>query len=79
MNRKLSAWSKPGEKPPCVGVWETRQPIDVYIPRRYYNFWNGRSWSASARSPKEAYKRRKIYGYLIEMDVRFRGLAEKPE
>lgn len=79
MNRKLSAWSKPGEKPPCVGVWETRQPVDRYVHGPYYNYWNGQTWRESAKSPKEAYTRRRIYALLDEKAMCFRGLAEKPE
>lgn len=78
MKRKLSNWSKPGERPPCVGVWETHQPTDDGVGG-LYNYWNSRSWGGSELSPQKAYLARRYTSSLKLKTTRFRGLAEKPE
>lgn len=78
MNRKLSNWSAPGERPPCVGVWETNDTKDIRIGG-LYNYWNGKKWMGSAYSPSSAYLCREFKSCLDNKNTRFRGLAEKPE
>ncbi len=73
MTRRLSDWSKPGEKPPMVGVWETD-----YCGRASFNFWNGRTWGPSHQTVRAAYRFREGYQFRGETWL-FRGLADKPE
>ena len=72
MTRKLSNWSKPGEKPPMVGVWLTD-----YGTR--YQYWDGRRWRCAMDSPRAAFNARGIESGCDQPTVRFRGLATKPE
>lgn len=73
--KKRSVWSAPGEKPPCVGVWETdyiggNNPI--------YQYWNGKSYRYASYNLKRAYSFRHRKSGCDQSKVRFRGLAEKP-
>lgn len=75
MTKKLSAWGAPGEKPPCVGVWETDY-INLESPT--YQYWNGQVFKSADDTPFGAYTRRDQPSYCNQSKVRFRGLAEKP-
>lgn len=76
MTRKLSDWSKPGEKPPCVGVWETDYNS---IGDGTYQWFNGNYFMHAASSPRYAFNLRHLKSNCNQFNVRFRGLAEKPE
>ena len=73
MTRRLSDWSKPGEKPPMVGVWETD------FCNRSYQHWNGEWWGYASEAVDTAYENRGRPSYCCAAWVRFRGLADKPE
>ena len=76
MTRKLSNWSKPGEKPPMVGVWMT----DFYLPPRYsYQYWDGNEWRCAAEAPGSAHELQYARSVCNPSTVRFRGLADRPE
>ena len=74
---KLSDWSKPGEKPPMVGVWET----DFCAARDWpiYQYWNGKQWRHASDFVRVAYDNRFTPSSCNQSTVRFRGLADKPE
>lgn len=73
MTRKLSDWSKPGEKPRMVGVWETDFLGGVY------QYFNGERFRIAGYTPKEAWLFRRESSRCNQSAVRFRGLAEKPK
>lgn len=77
MTRRLSKWSKPGEKPPMVGVWKTDFRSTPDWPT--YQYWNGREWKCAADSVQVAYVLRHKPSCCSQSTVRFRGLADKPE
>ena len=74
MTRKLSAWSKPGEKPPCVGVWETNYANKT---EPTYQWFDGNKFMNAASSPSQAFLKRKIKSLCNQSTICFRGLAEK--
>ena len=78
MTRRLSDWSKPGEKPPRVGVWETKLKWQSNLPYRIFQHWNGMFYGLGCASPEIASKYANIASSEQEI-VRFRGLADKPE
>ena len=75
MTRKLSNWSKPGEKPPMVGVWET----DPGGGLRGFNYWDGECYGPTRATPFQAFLDRGLYKGKATHVWRFRGLARKPE
>ena len=75
MTRRLSDWSKPGETPPMVGVWET----DLGGGLRGFNHWNGECYGPTRATPSEAFWDRGLYQCQATHTWRFRGLADKPE
>ena len=76
MTRRLSDWSKPGEKPPMVGVWMT----NFYdAPDYSYQYWDGNEWRCAAEDPGSAHELRYAPSSCTQSTVRFRGLADKPE
>lgn len=76
MTKKLSAWSQPGEKPPCVGVWETDYATD---DGPTYQYWDGLAFRCAGFSPEDALWGKWRTSWCDQSMVRFRGLAEKPE
>ncbi len=76
MTRKLSAWRKPGERPPCVGVWETDYGNKR---RRVFQYWNGNVWGLKGRDPYDAMLYSGVVSCCNQSTIRFRGLADKPE
>ena len=75
MTRRLSNWSKPGEKPPMVGVWETHTGNFDTL----YQHWNGKAWGAYSISVDGAYRGQDRPSQSNPLRIRFRGLADKPE
>ena len=71
---KLTSWSKPGESPPSVGVWNASLWCDPDI----YRYWDGRHWWLAGVTPEEAMHSRQR-PFSMQSEVRWRGLAEKPE
>ena len=76
MTRRLSKWSKPGEKPPMVGVWETRSPEFDNV---FFQHWNGKFYGLCSDTPHDAYEGRHIRSMRTLKYACFRGLADKPE
>ena len=76
MTPKLSNWSAPGEKPPCVGVWATDY-LNKDSPT--YQYFDGAEFRRARGSPYWAYEDRNLPSACNQSTVRFRGLAEKPE
>ena len=76
MTRRLSKWSKPGEKPPRVGVWETCSPKFDTV---FFQHWNGEFYGLCSDTPHDAYETRNIRSARKLKYARFRGLADKPE
>ena len=79
MTRRLSDWSKPGEKPPMVGVWETDYLRGRKTVRRCFQYWDGYRWHWADRTVQDAYEMRDASSACKQDAVRFRGLADKPE
>lgn len=73
---KLSNWSAPGEKPPCVGVWKTDYNS---MQDGTFQWFNGVEFCCASASPFFAYANRFTKSNCNQSTVRFRGLAEKPE
>ena len=69
---KLSDWSTPGEKPPCVGLWETDY-INDSSPT--YQYWNGSHFMCADYSPQLAFKFKHLKSFCDQSTIRFRGLA----
>ena len=76
MNRRLSDWSKPGENPPMVAVWET---CDPRFTAKFYQHWNGTFYGVCSNSPQDAYRLRNFSTDWPISETCFRGLADKPE
>ena len=76
MTRKLSAWSKPGERPPCVGVWMTDYQNE-FEPT--YQYFDGAEFRVERATSDLAYLWRKVSSACTQSTIRFRGLTEKPE
>ena len=80
MTRKLSKWSKPGEKPPMVGVWMTDYSAAMESRTAFtYQYWDGYSWKYAMPTVFWAYSMRREPSFCNQTTVRFRGLADKPE
>ena len=77
MTRRLSKWSKPGETPPMVGVWETDFCSTPDCPT--YQYWDGREWKAASDFAQGAFYNKNMKSLCDPSVVRFRGLADKPE
>jgi len=57
MSKKLSNWSAPGDKPPSVGVWQTKDREG----RIAFNHWDGYGCGPSCTSVEAAYEARNMY------------------
>ena len=82
MTRRLSKWSKPGEKPPMVGVWETKL-IDEPEPDpngvRFFQHWNGEFYGCTEATAQDAKTSAGNVSSICMEKICFRGLADKPE
>ncbi len=77
MTRRLSDWSKPGEKPPMVGVWETDLFSGV---DPVFQGWDGQCYGLPASTPtRAAFELQHCRIRIYRSTVCFRGLADKPE
>ena len=74
MSKKLSNWSAPGDKPPSVGVWQTRDREGMIA----FNQWDGYGYGPSSESAEDAYKSRNMYRF-DGITRSFRGLVNKPK
>lgn len=42
-------WSKPSERPPTVGVWQTAYRRDLDEPTKFFNYWDGKVYGMTCR------------------------------
>ena len=78
MTRRLSDWSKPGEPPPMVGVWETKLAHETEGCGTYQH-WNGEFYGFCSLTPGIARGMRECLTGIPPEHICFRGLADKPE
>ena len=76
MDKKLSDWSAPGEKPRMVGVWKTDYSKGF---KDVYQYFDGKEFKGASATAKGAFSARAHKSFCNQSTVRFCGLIHKPK